>query len=237
MARTKSGYRKYRDGGPVPSEITVDIDREPAANGGVTQQHAEALDSGLSQLQHQISPVDDASAALQTQINQLRQAESAQRQRNDDADRHAARMAEVNEILKANPEMVRNGDELVRAEKDAYAEGHEPYSPDFHRAVIRNFKGYMALKAQAPVAAAGSEFEPSYASSGRSIGGMVSAPVSRETFANGSYDSYGDRPGRVTLSISQKEAAKIAGISETDYAANVLRLRQEKADGRYGGEG
>ena len=223
MVRVKTKYRKFASGGAVPLDVQIETPAAPAV---------EAMEA----------PVDDASVAFQHQIDQLRQAEAVQRQRNDEASRHAARLAEVNEILNANPDMLRNPDELVRAEKDAYAEGHEPYSPEFHRAVKRSFENSMMMKAdnlsghrpEARLAVtARQEFEPT----GRSIGGMVSAPVSRETFANGSYDSYGDRPGRVTLSIAQKEAAKIAGISETDYAANVLRLRQEKADGRYGGEG
>jgi len=61
---------------------------------------------------------------------------------------------------------------------------------------------------------------------------MVSAPVSREAPAN----SQGERPGRVTLSLAQKEAAKIAGIDEKTYAENLLKLRQEKMNGNYGGQ-
>ncbi len=64
------------------------------------------------------------------------------------------------------------------------------------------------------------------------IRSMVSAPVSREAPAN----SQGERPGRVTLSAAQKEAAKIAGVSEKDYAEQVLKLREAKSNGYYGGQ-
>ena len=61
----------------------------------------------------------------------------------------------------------------------------------------------------------------------------MSAPVSRETSANG-YGG-GDRPGKVTLTPAMKEAAKVSGISEIEYAEQVLRLRKAKANGDYGG--
>lgn len=65
----------------------------------------------------------------------------------------------------------------------------------------------------------------------RTRSSMVSAPVSRDPPA----DSRGERPGQVRLSVAQKEAAKIAGISEKDYAEQVLKLRNEKLNGNYGG--
>lgn len=59
----------------------------------------------------------------------------------------------------------------------------------------------------------------------------VSAPPSREVpSSNGNRDS-----GRITLTRAQKEAAKIAGVDEKVYAEQLLRLKQEKAQGNYGG--
>lgn len=69
----------------------------------------------------------------------------------------------------------------------------------------------------------------------RNRSSLVSAPVSKETYANGSYDSYGDRPGTVRLTVSQKEAARFSGLTEAEYALQVLRLREEKANGNYHG--
>jgi hypothetical protein len=45
----------------------------------------------------------------------------------------------------------------------------------------------------------------------------------------------GERPNQVRLTVAQKEAAKIAGISEKEYAENLLKLRAEKLNGNYGG--
>ena len=59
----------------------------------------------------------------------------------------------------------------------------------------------------------------------------VSAPPSREPPA-----SQGLRNSQIKLSPAQKEAAKIAGIEEKEYAKQLMRLRDEKANGNYGGQ-
>lgn len=60
---------------------------------------------------------------------------------------------------------------------------------------------------------------------------MMSAPVSREVPSSG-----GQRPSatRVTLTREEKEYAKIAGISEVDYAKNKQKLAEMKSQGLYG---
>lgn len=63
---------------------------------------------------------------------------------------------------------------------------------------------------------------------------FVSAPVTREAMSwSGKRE---DRPGSIVLTPAMKEAAKIAGITETAYAIQLLRLRQEKIDdpAKYG---
>jgi len=106
------------------------------------------------------------------------------------------------------------------------AQGIEHGTPAFHQAVKRNFESRMHPTPEMPEP---EQVElPARAS-------MVSAPVSRDTVATGSYNSYGDRLGRVTLSVAQKEAARISGISDREYAEQLLRLREEKANGNYHG--
>src|SRR5882724_4385608 len=63
-------------------------------------------------------------------------------------------------------------------------------------------------------------------------GRIVSAPVTREVPTNSS----GDRPGRITLSAAQLDAAKIAGITPKEYAEQLLKLREHKSNGMYGGQ-
>lgn len=59
-------------------------------------------------------------------------------------------------------------------------------------------------------------------------GAVVSAPVSREVPTGGS-----QRPGDVRLTAAQREAAKIAGVSEKDYALHLAKLTELKANGQY----
>lgn len=147
----------------------------------------------------------------------------------------------------------------VMAVADARKQGHAEDTDEFHNAVRSNFHRLLPqlseqsdpvhdleaayqrgdVSGQADATKRISKAETARArledESDRARGRIVSAPVSRDTMGTGG-GSYGDnRPGRVTLSIAQKEAAKIAGISEKEYAENVLRLRAEKAEGNYGG--
>jgi hypothetical protein len=62
----------------------------------------------------------------------------------------------------------------------------------------------------------------------------VSAPPSRETPTASGYR--GDNGQRITLNAAQKEAARISGVSEMEYAQNLLRLNEEKKNGSYGGQ-
>lgn len=103
---------------------------------------------------------------------------------------------------------------------DLVEEGYEPFSDDY----LEEIKQRMApKKKQEPVVE--EEVQPA-----RRASEVVSAPVSREAPSS---SGNGDRPGRVTLTVAQKEAAKMAGISEAEYAKQLLRLRQEKANGNY----
>lgn len=60
----------------------------------------------------------------------------------------------------------------------------------------------------------------------------VSAPVSRE--APSSPD--GDRGGVIKLTGAQRDAAKIAGVTEKVYAENLAKINKMKANGTYGGQ-
>jgi len=56
---------------------------------------------------------------------------------------------------------------------------------------------------------------------------MVSAPVSRETPTGGGYSQRYRPNSSVTLSPEQRAMARSLGVSETEYARGVLRLRSE----------
>src|SRR5271156_5733905 len=83
MARTKTRYRTFATGGAV--EINT-----PAAHIA-----ADAATAEMMPFIDVIAPSDEASAAVQRQIDQLRNAEGVQRQQAE----HAARMQEVHNVL------------------------------------------------------------------------------------------------------------------------------------------
>jgi hypothetical protein len=59
----------------------------------------------------------------------------------------------------------------------------------------------------------------------------VSAPVSR-TIPSADRDRIATDPRSVRLTPAQREAAKIAGISEAEYARGLIGIEQEKREGR-----
>lgn len=61
---------------------------------------------------------------------------------------------------------------------------------------------------------------------------IVSAPVSREV-PNGGGNRQSN--GKITLTAEQKEFARIAGVTETEYAKQLIRLNEAKANGQYTG--
>jgi hypothetical protein len=59
---------------------------------------------------------------------------------------------------------------------------------------------------------------------------IVSAPVSREAPSTPSNDR---NSGQVKLTVAQREAAKIAGVSEKVYAEQLQKINKAKANGSY----
>lgn len=263
MAYRKTGYKKFKDGGAVLPSTPVDVEfNTPKAD--IAADHAtEHLLNAVEAPHHTTSidvPSDTASSAFQKQIDDLRQAEHIQRQR-----QAAPAMPETREgrlvywrnhgmgddevsylnSLVENPGITRQA--VMAARQGGLA---DETSQDFHDKVRANFQllngvhpadvtldGESSPKAdEFAEPAPAPKSKPRPAPEPQNRGSMYSAPVSRETTANGSYDSHGDRPGTVRLSVAQKEAARYSGISERDYAEQVLKLRAEKSQGRYGGD-
>lgn len=123
--------------------------------------------------------------------------------------------------LRKNPEYLQDehkNERLQSLHHDLVREGFEGYSADYFAEIDRR----LAPKP-----------EPMIERS-RSRSGMYSAPPSREVpTASGVRHSY---DGKITLTGAQKEAARMSGISEGEYAQQLMRLLQEKANGSYGGQ-
>lgn len=126
--------------------------------------------------------------------------------------------------LKEHPEFVvdqRRNAKISALHYDLIEEGLEPYSREYFETVEERLG--LREPRPAPVEEHMEEEPPARR--------ITSAPPSREAVS-----SSGKRvETSITLSQAQKEAAKIAGISEKEYATQLLKLRQEKANGNYGG--
>jgi|ERR1700730_3590112 hypothetical protein len=77
------------------------------------------------------------------------------------------------------------------------------------------------------------DYEPPSERKTRSI---VSAPVSREYgYSALQGGSGGERSGKVHMTPAMKESARISGLTELEYAEQVIELRRRKSEGDYGG--
>jgi hypothetical protein len=122
------------------------------------------------------------------------------------------------------------------------AQGHHAYSADYMRQMEIGL-GFAepeaddnAREAALAVARSAQRRAPPPDPEERSLSRRgYSAPVSRE-YGPSSYDELqtGSRSGMITLGPAEKEAAKIAGVSEAEYAHQMLKLRELKARGQYG---
>lgn len=243
--RVKSAYRKYRDGGAVmaediaPAPIAVPTDAGSVGN-------------------------DDASLAFKTQIDHLLRAEEASKQRTQASPQQPTRAERLNKLrqeglsevavsfLGSNHDIMDYPHLADQAARIARDEGYLPDTEAFFQAVKSNFRaittppppassqaletaqkysGSSSMPDLHDEAGVSQEVPPTRREMGR---GIVSAPVSRE--APSWTGKREDRPGSITLSLAQKEAARISGLTEVEYSRNLLRLREAKAadPDRYG---
>lgn len=105
---------------------------------------------------------------------------------------------------------------------DVVDEGHPAYSESYFEAMEQK----LGLRS-APKAVASEEDDMDEEPVQRRA--SVSAPPSREVPGSNGVRS----EGRITLTAAQKEAARISGISEKEYAAQLINLQKEKQRGNY----
>ena len=231
MVSKRKAYQKFKDGGRVLHDGAVLGTPAPPDDVPKADHAADVLTE---------QPVSDA---FQRQIDSLRNAEQAQRRA--EQVRHQPLTVEqtidrmqlpdpIKTWVKDHPEYVTDARKNALIQKLHWDivedEGHAPYSAPY----IASMERHLGLSGAAPAAkhSLGRPVADDYADSGR--GRIVSAPVSRDPMGAGG-GSYNERPGRVTLSAQQIEAAKIAGVDLKTYAEQVLKLRERKQSGDYGG--
>src|SRR5882724_8006977 len=234
MVSKRKAYQKFKDGGRVLHDGAVLGTPAPPDDVPKADHAADVLTE---------QPVSDA---FQRQIDSLRNAEQAQRRA--EQVRHQPLTVEqtidrmqlpdpIKTWVKDHPEYVtdaRKNSLIQKLHWDIVEdEGHAPYSAPYIASMERHLglsdaaeirdleKAYQAgdVKAQAEITKRiGNTLRDDDAGRGR----IVSAPVTRGDSGGGSYAA--DRPGRVTLSPAQVEAAKIAGVDLKTYAEQVLKL-------------
>jgi len=243
--------RKYKTRTPSTAHPSADA-AAPAANDAPTSPTA-AVGAAAPVAEIERSP-------LQDQLDATRNAEAATREHARRAEieqirtylkSHGASEAKI-DFLIAHPAYLdpRVGMSVWEAHQRALADGVKDDSPEMFAAIVRDVSerkaahiaAQIAADVPSPAAAAPPPppapepvREPLPAAAAalppRSAGPAVSAPVSRDppSYGGGRFKSV----GRVELTPSQREHARIAGISDTEYAANVLELERRKALGMY----
>jgi hypothetical protein len=253
--KAKSAYRPKQKELPAETpEMVAAAISEPAPAEPKLEPDSPATPKVEPTPEPQPPPVaqeDEAAKALKarlseieksTELNRQYQAQVAQAQRPMSREqlleqwRHDG-VSEPNlQFLQRHPEMIDGWQLTYYCANEATQKGHEP-NTDSHRAETKRiFDRYVSEANKIkPLAEAPTPefFKPEPPPAPRRPPGkasIVSAPVSRETPATRAYEADND-PRSVRLSPDQLEAARISGVTPTEYAKQLLRMRRAQASG------
>lgn len=177
----------------------------------------------LSKANTDIARLEDGKAALELQAQQAAEVRPATS--NDPLENlNLPQLAKS--WLRKHPEYItesRKNAKISSLHWDAIDEGLEAYSQPYFEWI----ETQLGMRQKEPIV---NREEPDDEPQTR--GRIVSAPVTREVPASNGQD----RAGRITLSVAQKDAAKIAGITEKEYAEQLIKLKEHKLNGNYGGQ-
>jgi hypothetical protein len=242
----RSRYREKLAEAPNIPEIKVDDQRvEPSEKLSIEEPSA-AIDT--------VPPADEATVALMRQLESLRKSEELQKQYA--MHQHAVQMAQRTqpqtrvqylqsqgltkaeaEFFDSREDMMSNQQLASEAASEALAAGIERDSPQFFEAVEQGFaKRVEALNQRAAEPAPAPAFfeptEPTRSPAAPDRSSLYAAPVSRGAPSG----ETGYRPARqIKLTPQDQEYARIAGISDVEYAKQKQRLALHKANGDYTG--
>lgn len=205
--------------------IEQDVDAQIAAQERLTEAKANLINltNGKTMLEQQIQQAEEQ-AKFQAQQAQQRQ---QQAQQGDQLDRTDLPQTAKN-WLRAHPEYLtdlRKNAKIQSLHWDVIDEGHAPFSDAYYASLEQ----HLGLRSKPAVRQNAAEEDEVDEEPTRTI---VSAPVSRSAPSTGTRTS---NPKEIRLTASQKEAAKMAGITEVEYAKQLIKMNQEKANGNYGG--
>lgn len=175
----------------------------------------------LAEAKARLETLKNGKAAIEAEIKEAKsRTETKQTQPQDPLDK--LNLPDIaKRWLRAHPEYLtdnRKNAKIQALHFDIIDEGHAPYS----EAYFNSMETHLGMR-KPPEKKEDNENEEERSS-------IVSAPVIRE--APGSGGQRGS--GVIKLTPAQREAAKMAGITETEYAKQLIKLRQEKDAGNYG---
>ncbi len=239
MARTKSWYREKtvdksaerHEETPVPRDLPPEAEpqldpstfsaraEKPAMNGAAQTSAEPGLADAMEQLRR-------ANEVAQQQQAQIAQPLPPTREGRLDHLRKSGAMTEREErFLLEDPTLIDNLQITNAAAMAALASGFERDSPEYFAATKENYQRLMRRQ----ISDTPEVFKPKPPTPSPAPTPPVSAPVSRRVPSS----TIGQRPGQITLSYEQREAARISGVSEAEYARQLRALDTAKAQGRY----
>jgi hypothetical protein len=177
-------------------------------------------------------PQDEAALALQAQLDAIRQGETMQEQAQIAA---LAAQERRQAWVESNPLANKHYAALNDLHHEAMRSGLADTSPDYFDFLNNRLADLDARRPEAAAAHLAKEMQArarpqpqEQAKPTRLSAAHMSAPVSRQIPSGGIA-----RGGRITLTLEQREAARLSGITEAEYAKQLLRLCQLQAAGEY----
>ena len=203
------------------------LDIENALASGDFRAQAEAT-RRLTKAENNISKLEDGKYEIENRVRESKnvKAEPVQKVAPNDPVENSTLPPVAKNWLRAHPEYMndpRKNTKLQALHWDVIDEGHEQFSPAYFESVER----HLGLRESAPVPVAVQQRQPDP----QQRTSLVSAPVSREAPTGSSTRT----ASQVRLTANQREAAKLSGITEAEYAKQLVKLEQMTRDGTYGG--
>jgi hypothetical protein len=213
-------HYKSDDAGMQPtvepmSELAVPQDKQPSATPSappVSMPPAEPDDREV--LRARLAELENADYLQKQQMEQMR----AQQQ---------AALAQKHQWLESHPEYKAHHERLNHLHREALQNGIPDNSDRYFAYLEHMMQVPVETTISTPAATPAPDPAPTEPVR-RTMAAPVSAPVTREVRSLS-----GSPVGSIELSPAQREAAKLAGIDEKTYAANLIKLKQLKLNGQY----
>jgi multidrug efflux pump subunit AcrA (membrane-fusion protein) len=204
-------------------------DIEAATTIGDTKALSEAYRK-LSRAEGKLLRLEDGKEALEREISERPKPQERSQVQQDPVD-NLNLPSLAKSWLRDHPEFLTNprkNSKLQALHWDVVDEGLEPYSRDYFEVLEERLGLRQAARRQPVEQDVDDDDEPQVRPTKRAT---VSAPPSREVPSTSGVRN----DGKIRLSREEKEAARISGISEEEYAKQKIIMMQEKSKGNYGG--